>query len=139
MTDPFSDARHSGVYRAASAEEVLAAVHARGLYVARVALAARADKPSLLGALAAALDFPEWFGGNWDALEDYLTDLSWIRSAGYLILFEGCDALASDDFGVLRDVLASAAEFWSERGKRFYAVFVAGPDSLPELGLAAKT
>jgi len=99
---------------------------------------ARADKPSLLGALAVALDFPAWFGGNWDALEDCLTDLSWLRSTGHLILLEGCGGLPSDDFGVLRDVLASAAEFWSEREKRFYAVFVGGPDSLPELGRAAK-
>ena len=138
MTDPFSDAAHSGVYRAARAEEPLATARARGLHVARIALAARADKQRLLGALAAALDFPDWFGGNWDALEDCLTDLSWIPSAGYLILLEGCGGLPSDDFGVLRDVLASAAEFWSERGKPFYVVIVGGPDSLPEFGRAAK-
>ena len=138
MTDPFSDAAHSGVYRAASAEEVLAAAYGRGLHVARVALAGRADKPRLLGALAAALEFPEWFGGNWDALEDCLTDLSWIESEGHLILFEGCGGLASEDSGVLREVLASAAEFWSGHGRPFYAVFVAGPDSLPALGSATK-
>lgn len=136
MTDPFSDATQSGVYRAAQQDEVLDAARARGLHVVRIALSARTDKPRLLRALAAALDFPEWFGGNWDALEDCLTDLSWIRSGGYLILLEGCGGLPRDDFGALCEVLASAAEFWSERGKPFFAVIVAGPDSLPELGRA---
>lgn len=138
MTHPFSAAALSGVYRAARAEEVQAAARSRGLRVARVKLAAHIDKAGLLGAMAAALDFPEWFGGNWDALEDCLTDLSWIPSAGHVIVLEGCSALPRDDLGVLRDVLASAAEYWSERGKPFFAVLVAGPDSLPELeGVAA--
>ena len=51
---------------------------ARGtrLDVARVDLAGARDKEALLERLATALDFPDWFGGNWDALEDCLTDLS---------------------------------------------------------------
>ena len=138
MIDLPRDGGRSGVYRAARADDVLQAARAHGLHVASIRLAGRDGKPALLRALAAALKFPDWFGGNWDALEDCLTDLSWIPSAGYLILLEGCGGLPDDDFGVLRDVLASAAEFWSERGKPFYAVIVAGPDSLPELGRAAK-
>ena len=33
-------------------------------------------KASLLGALASELAFPEWFGHNWDALADCLSELS---------------------------------------------------------------
>lgn len=134
MIDLPRDGGRSGVYRAARADDVLQAARAHGLHVASIRLAARDGKPALLRALAAALKFPDWFGGNWDALEDCLTDLSWIPASGYLILIEGSAGLVRDDLGVLCDVLASAAEFWSERGKPFYAVLVAGPDGLPELG-----
>lgn len=138
MIELCSDAGRSGVYRSNDAERLVAAAAAKGLCVARIAAAGPADKPALLRAFAAALRFPDWFGGNWDALEDCLTDLSWIRAPGYLILIEGSDRLAQDDLGVLREVLVSAAQFWSGRGTPYFAVFVPGPAALPEIGVAAQ-
>jgi hypothetical protein len=35
------------------------------------------DKAGLLARTADALEFPAWFGHNWDALADCLTDLAW--------------------------------------------------------------
>lgn len=35
-------------------------------------------KFELLNALAAVLCFPDYFGGNWDALEECICDLSWL-------------------------------------------------------------
>ena len=32
--------------------------------------------------IAAALEFPDWFGHNWDALSDALNDLSWRPADG---------------------------------------------------------
>ena len=52
------------------------------------------------------LRFPDWFGENWDALEDCLSDLSWREAAGHVLVFD--NAKAGDDFGVLVDVLRSA-------------------------------
>ena len=34
---------------------------------------------------AAALQFPDYFGGNWDALDECLTDLDWLPAAGYVL------------------------------------------------------
>ena len=131
MTGLFEDAQRSGVYRVPRAEDALPA--AKGLRPVRVDLAGIRDKTALLDALARALEFPDWFGGNWDALEDCLTDLSWRGAAGHLILIEGAQGLAADDFGVLADVLASSAEYWAGRGRPFFAVFVGGPATLPGL------
>ncbi|OGA24439.1 MAG: hypothetical protein A3H34_03225 [Betaproteobacteria bacterium RIFCSPLOWO2_02_FULL_67_19] len=131
------DAAHSGTYRVARAWEILAAARVHGLCIARIARTGPGGKAALLHELAVALRFPAWYGGNWDALEDCLTDLSWVPAPGYLILIEGSGGLAHDEFAVLCDVLEASAQFWSARSKPFYAVFVAGPESLPELGGAS--
>ena len=88
-----------------------------------------------LRAIARALRFPDWFGGNWDALEDCLSDLSWRPGDGHVLIFRNWQALASDDLGVLIDVLRSAAEFWSGRGRPFFAVLIdpGGKLALPPL------
>ena len=120
------DASRSGVYRVARSDEVVEAAHEAGLRLETVPFAA---KPVLLKSIAAALAFPDWFGENWDALEDCLTDLSWSPASGHVLLFEG--ARAADDFGVLADILASAAEYWASRGKPFFAVFIDARAALP--------
>ena len=83
--------------------------------------------------IGAALGFPGWFGENWDALEDCLTDFSWRPAQGHVLLFENFQTLAKDDLGVLIDVLASAAQFWATQGTPFFAVFV---DPARDLALA---
>jgi hypothetical protein len=99
----------------------------------RISLAGVLEKNDLLARLARALHFPGWFGGNWDALEDCLTDLSWLEGDGHVLLLEGASGLSRDDFGILADVLSSSARFWAERRRPFFAVFVQGPASLPPL------
>jgi hypothetical protein len=130
LLDRLQDASRSGVYRAVRADEIVDAVSGSSFAVARIAFA---DKEALLRKIAVALDFPTWFGGNWDALEDCLSDLSWRKASGYVLLFE--QAKPGDDLGVLIDILQSTAEFWAERGVPFFAVFVdpAHALSLPQL------
>jgi hypothetical protein len=120
------DPSRSGVYRTTRVEEILDAVGASKLSLARIAFA---DKPQLLKNIAAALQFPDWFGHNWDALEDCLTDLSWRQAPGYVLLFE--KPSPGDDLGVLVDILRTSAESWSARGKPFFAVFIDPARSLP--------
>ena len=66
--------------------EIEDAVRGTRLDLAQVGLAGVEDKEGLLGRLAQALGFPEWFGGNWDALEDCLCDLSWRRGDGHVAI-----------------------------------------------------
>lgn len=127
------DASRSGVYRVERPDEVLDATKRGGPLLSRVSLGGAPDKSELLSRMAASLQFPAWFGGNWDALEDCLTDLSWLGAEGHVLLFEDVSDLHADDFGVLKDVLSSCAQYWAGRDKSFFAVFVNGPASLPPL------
>lgn len=113
------DASRSGVYRSPRAEPIMDAV--RGSALSLVMIRAQ-GKEALLTQIAAGLDFPDWFGQNWDALEDCLTDLSWRNAAGHVLVFE--EPQPGDDLGVLIDVLQSVAEYWARRGKPFFAVFI---------------
>ncbi|MBI3149753.1 MAG: barstar family protein [Betaproteobacteria bacterium] len=54
-------------------------------FVLRV-LAGIRSKAELLAALASAGHFPGCFGGNWDALQDCLLDLSWISNRKVLVV-----------------------------------------------------
>jgi hypothetical protein len=126
LLDRLQDASRSGVYQAARADEIVDAVRGSGLSLVRIAFS---EKSVLLKSIAAALEFPDWFGGNWDALEDCLSDLSWRQAGGHVLLFE--NAKSSDDLGVLIDILQSTAEFWAGRGMPFFAVFIDPAHALP--------
>ena len=120
------DPSRSGVYRVSRMAEVEDAVRGSNLSLVRVRFA---DKAQLLKNIASALSFPDWFGHNWDALEDCLTDLSWRDAPGHVLLIES--PRPGDDLGVLVDILRSSAEFWAGRGKPFFAVFVDPERALP--------
>ncbi len=123
-----SDPLKSGVYRAGRDHDIRDALKAAGHDVAAVTLGA--GKAAMLEAIAKALAFPAWFGGNWDALEDCLSDLSWRKGTGQVILLSRAEA--GDDLGILCDILRSVAEDWRGRGRPFFAVFI-DPDR--KLGL----
>jgi hypothetical protein len=118
------DVAKSGVYRSSRVEPVLDAVRGSKLSFARIPLHEATHKRALMHRIAAALGFPDWFGENWDALEDCLTDMSWREAQGHVLVFEGFQFLPADDVGILIDVLISAAEFWAGRAKPFFAVFI---------------
>ena len=98
-----------------------------GLDAVRIDLAGCEDKPMLLERAAAALAFPAWFGGNWDAFFDCLADLSWRPARGYLLLVENTADMrrtAPEALDTALAILTDAAEAWTARGVPFRA-FVA--------------
>jgi len=54
-------------------------------------------KHDLFRALAAGLKFPAYFGDNWDALEECLRDLAWLRAKKGVVLLHEQVPLADDD------------------------------------------
>ncbi|MGJ5750186.1 barstar (barnase inhibitor) [Streptomyces puniciscabiei] len=75
------------------------------------------DKAGLMDAVARTLALPDWFGRNWDALLDSLSDPSvWPREAadrGLLLVVTGWRPYADgrpEEWRMAREVLTEAAD-----------------------------
>ena len=82
-------------------------------------------KEQFLNHAALAMHFPDYFGDNWDAFEDCLTDLSWIDAEQYLIVLDHTDVFAEhapQHFDTLLEILKEAAEYWRGQGKPLIAL-----------------
>lgn len=89
--------------------------------VARVTidLADCTTKAELLARVALAFAFPPWFGHNWDALADCLTDLSWLPAPGYVIVITHARTLRRSEpetWATFREVLDEASAWWRDEG-----------------------
>jgi RNAse (barnase) inhibitor barstar len=104
------------------------------------------DKATFLDELSAVLQFPYYFGFNWDAAWECITDLYWLKGASFLLIFDSAQHLLSasdDDFQVLLRSLADAHDAWhavqsdfGEHGKQptaFQSVLACAPEAVEEL------
>lgn len=106
---------HPGVVIAGGDVRLEAA--ARHVRLWPVDLAQVTHKAGLMATLAADLELPDWFGANFDALYDLLTDVDLVPDRAGLLLV-GLDALTARDpdlggqlLGVLLEAQTAAAEF----------------------------
>jgi hypothetical protein len=112
----------NGVYRLTASAGLVPVLDGRTL----------TDKRSLLAAVGHALDFPDYFGENWDALEECLGDLSW-RAGPVWLLIHHADVIPADLLATLLEIFSDAASYWSGVG-RVCSLFLTGlePGDLPE-------
>ncbi len=117
---------------------VCAAAEKEHLHVLSAEIGPPATKDAALAQLGAALEFPSWYGANFDALFDCLTDADWQPAKGHLILLSGmANLLASDpdSFATLIEVLQAAAESRLAANTPFWIAIdtpVQGIPGLPE-------
>lgn len=77
------------------------------------------EKADLLEHLRAGLGLPDYFGGNWDALEECLRDLSWIAASQIVLRHEAVPPeISAEDQGTYRSILTDAVAAWAERPGR---------------------
>jgi RNAse (barnase) inhibitor barstar len=70
----------------------------------------------LFAEFARALSFPDYFGHNWDALEECLADLEWLPAKGYVLLLNDAEQILrqeEDEYATLLEVLSDAGEAWA--------------------------
>lgn len=86
-------------------------------------------KEVLLASIAKALIFPDYFGGNWDALDESIKDLSWLPAQRFVLLVKNGDDLLKlprKDWDILFGVFSEAVEFWQDEGTPFHLVLAGG-------------
>jgi RNAse (barnase) inhibitor barstar len=131
LANALEDASAGGVFQlAADVRAVVRAAKDADLACFRIDVHAAHDKADLLAALAKGLSFPEWFGGNWDALADCLTDLEWHDVEGYVIVLDKAKHFVAGHeaaWAAALEVFRHAADYWRDEAVPFW-VFVAGPE-----------
>lgn len=73
-------------------------------------------KHALLQEWAIALAFPDYFGGNWDAFDECITDLRWLPAQQYVIIISHAEYVLPKDeraFEIFVSILGESAEEWA--------------------------
>jgi RNAse (barnase) inhibitor barstar len=128
LPDILSDFRASGVFRLADDARIKELEKLAKQYTYTFFLLDGADiqgKEQFLNHAAAVLSFPDYFGNNWDAFEDCLTDMSWHETDGFVILYDHFEAFARhapDQFKIALGILRDSTKFWREQRKPLFVL-----------------
>jgi hypothetical protein len=71
---------------------------------------------SLFDEFQRALEFPDYFGHNWDALDECLCDLEWLPAPSYRIVIESAPRLLDRDRAerpIFLSVMSNAGKEWA--------------------------
>lgn len=124
LEDILAEPSLNGVYRLLAPAELVPVLDGSTL----------GGKRDLLAGIGRALDFPDYYGDNWDALEECLSDLSW-REGPVWLRIHHADAIPAEHLAILLDIFTEAAGHWARLG-RVCSLFLEG---LARGGLAEAT
>lgn len=128
LSDITASARPPGIYtlraraRAATVVHTLERQGRRCFYLDGRAIG---DKAAFLAAAAEAMQFPAYFGHNWDAFEECVNDLSWVPARGYALLYDHTARFARaqpSEWATARSILAEAVERWRATPSPLYVL-----------------
>lgn len=85
------------------------------------------DVSGLMDAVAEAMNFPKYFGENWNALSDCLRDFNWIEETNILIVHKEVPNLENEQLSVYIDILKDSVSDWTQEDE--HELFVVFPVS----------
>lgn len=127
--------RRSGLYRAGPSPRP-----APPGPTATILIPAVRNKAALMAAFAAAASLPDWFGRNWDSLEECLLDLPSPHHDGVVVELTDPALLARHDPDAWRTLLAlmeDVAAAWQARGGLFVVIVEGDAPGLRDLPVIA--
>jgi RNAse (barnase) inhibitor barstar len=74
------------------------------------------NKAALFNTFSAKLQFPDYFGNNWDAFNDCLTDLEWLNSNQYVLFIKNFEETLTQNQGELDiffEIVEDAIKEWN--------------------------
>ncbi|MBI2836602.1 MAG: barstar family protein [Chloroflexi bacterium] len=82
----------------------------------------------LFSAFSRAYEFPSYFGRNWDALDECLNDLKWLKADSYVLVMRELvrARLSRENQLILLEILKKAAREWMH-GRTFNPSFPTRP------------
>ncbi len=76
---------------------------------------------SFFDEISAALQFPLYFGENWNAFNDCINDMDWLEGDNYVLLISNTESLLCEadieDFYIFLKMITTANERWLEPNK----------------------
>lgn len=127
---------HSGLYHLPVELQTSVHVACPDFVHCHVDLGHARRKTELLRLLGQALVFPDYYGENFDALLDCLTDPDWRPAPGYILCITGLDQLKKTDassYATLLEVFRAAAEERRLAGTAFWILLDHAAGDLPAL------
>jgi hypothetical protein len=123
----FSSVKHSGVYALGDApiSKIRSSAEAARLAFFHLDLAGVIGKHGFMKAAASALAFPDYFGENWDAFEECLSDPDWCKASGAVLLVDGATDFAKNcpaEMETARSIFKDVAAGWRDQDARFFVV-----------------
>lgn len=125
-----------GIYRFINRQRstpILETITDLGFYAGYINGVGVEDKATFLTAIGQAFAFPGYYGKNWDAFNDMITDLSWLNAKGldaqrpdakgYVLLYDYVHHFASaqpEAWQTALEILEDAVDSWQSAGIPFY-------------------
>ncbi len=67
--------------------------------------------------MADLFQFPDYFGNNWDAVADCLTDFSWEEGDRIIVVYSNCQGFCKgNDWVIAMKIWTNTIEFWQQQG-----------------------
>jgi hypothetical protein len=85
------------------------------------------SKKSFFSKAAEVMQFPEYFGHNWDAFDECITDLEWVPAKRYVLIYNKPNLFAETnplDWQIAYDTLQSAVDYWQSTDTPMDLLFI---------------
>lgn len=134
LQDLLQDARKARIHSLPEKQQLAEACAALGFTCLNVDLRNTPQIKEVLSILGRELDFPDWYGSNFDALYDCLSDFPRQEAAGCVITLANANTLATADpeaFKTLNAVFSEVIVEKSARGSPLWILYSEAIESIP--------
>ncbi len=108
-------------------DDLMNALRHLGFHVFAIRLSGRQAnfEALLIEELDHGFRFPDYFGENWNAVDECINDLSWLPATGYCFFLSTLGSVSAHSASVMKlllTVVADASAQWAQNGRRFCVV-----------------